>query len=146
MYLNCTNMYPLGFNVVFYNIFEPGVCQVWIIWLIFYNIFEPGVCQVWIMWLIFYNIFEPGVCQVWIMWLIFYSNWTFYLCICTLYNCKTKTNQKFADFKKKLCQFSIFNGNWIYCRQIFLNLIMHKPSLGSCEVPYTFWARSVQPL
>ena len=34
MYLNCTNMYPLGFNgLIGYrllNIFEPGVCPVWI--------------------------------------------------------------------------------------------------------------------
>ena len=36
MYLNCTNMYPLGFNgLIGYrllNIFEPGVCPVWIMW------------------------------------------------------------------------------------------------------------------
>ena len=33
-YLNCTNMYPLGFNGLIdcrlLNIFEPGVCAVWI--------------------------------------------------------------------------------------------------------------------
>ena len=34
MYLNCTNMYPLDFNGLIerclLNIFEPGVCPVWI--------------------------------------------------------------------------------------------------------------------
>ena len=34
MYLNCTNMYSLGFNGLtgcrLLNIFEPGVCPVWI--------------------------------------------------------------------------------------------------------------------
>ena len=36
MYLNCTNMYPLGFTGLkecrLLNIFEPGVCPVWIMW------------------------------------------------------------------------------------------------------------------
>ena len=31
-------------------------------------------------------------------------------------------------------------------RLIFEILIIHKPSLGSCNVPYTIWARSVQLL
>ena len=34
--LNCTNMYPIGFNRLIecrlLNIFEPGVCPVWIMW------------------------------------------------------------------------------------------------------------------
>ena len=37
MYLNCTNMHPLGFNGLIgcrlLIIFEPGVCPVWIMWL-----------------------------------------------------------------------------------------------------------------
>jgi len=36
MYLNCTNMYPLGFNGLIecrlLNIFEPGVCPIWMMW------------------------------------------------------------------------------------------------------------------
>ena len=38
MYLNCTNMYPLGFNGLIecrlLNIFEPGVCPFWIMWIL----------------------------------------------------------------------------------------------------------------
>ena len=44
--------------------------------------------------------------------------------------------------------FKIFNNlmkNEFWWRQIFEILIIHKPSLGSLDVPQKIWARSVQP-
>ena len=49
---------------------------------------------------------------------------TFSLCI----HCKTKTKK------------SNFVGG-----KFFLILIIYKPYLGTCEVPHTIWARSIQP-
>ncbi len=41
--------------------------------------------------------------------------------------------------------FSKIYGNRILFEANFFILIIHKPSLGSCEVPEKFWARSVPP-
>ena len=47
MYLNCTNMYPLGFDGLIecrlLNIFEPGVCSVWIMCLLSICVKVQGV-------------------------------------------------------------------------------------------------------
>ena len=60
--------------------------------------------------------------------------------------CKQITKTKnFADFPKKIRGFSIFSKIEFGWRQIFENLIIHKPTLGSREIPQKIWARSVQP-
>jgi len=65
---------------------------------------------------------------------------TFSFCI----QCKI-ISKNFADLKKKIRGFLKFNDNQIFGRQIFDNLIIHKPSLGSRDVPHKIWSRSVQP-
>ena len=45
---------------------------------------------------------------------------------------------------KTFREFLKFNENKICWRLIFEILIIHKPSLGSYEVPHKIWARSVQ--
>ena len=50
--------------------------------------------------------------------------------------CKTKTNKNFADFIKKNRAFSKFSKIEFCAWQIFENSIIHKPSLGSPEVPH----------
>ena len=53
--------------------------------------------------------------------------------------------KKFRGFyKKKIRGFSKFSKIEFWWRQIFKNLIIHKPSLGSREIPQKIWARSVQ--
>ena len=58
---------------------------------------------------------------------------------------KIKKKKNFADFQKKIREFSKFSKIDFWWRQIFENLIIHKPSLGSRDVPQKIWARSVQP-
>ena len=53
--------------------------------------------------------------------------------------------KNFADFQQKIRGFSKFSKIEFWWRQIFENLIIHKPFLGSHDVPQKIWARSVQP-
>ena len=64
--------------------------------------------------------------------------WTFSLCV----NCKTKT-KKFANFIKKISKF-YDNPSFVWLRLIFEILIIHKPSLRSCQVPHKIKTGSVQ--
>ena len=48
-----------------------------------------------------------------------------------------KTNKNFVDLKKISLIFKIFKNRFLL-RQIFLNYIIYKPSLGSHEVPQQF--------
>ena len=56
-----------------------------------------------------------------------------------------KKKKIFADFIKKNRGFFKFSKIEFGWRQIFENSIIHKPSLGSRDVPQKIWARSVQP-
>ena len=69
---------------------------------------------------------------------LLFQLWTFSLCI----HCKTKIHW---FHKKKIVDFENLLEIEICWRQIFKILIIHKPSLGSCEVPQKTWAESVQP-
>ena len=69
---------------------------------------------------------------------LLFQLWTFSLCI----HCKTKIHW---FHKKKIVDFENLLEIEICWRQIFKILIIHKPSLGSCEVPQKIWAESVQP-
>ena len=58
---------------------------------------------------------------------------------------KTITNESsriFQIFFRAVLNFTKIKSVWI---QVFVILSIHKPSLGSCEVPHKIWARSVQP-
>ena len=55
------------------------------------------------------------------------------------FSLRWKNNRNFADLQ--FC----FKISKVRSQLFFLNLIIHKPSLGSCEVSHKIWARSVQP-
>ena len=63
-------------------------------------------------------------------------------------HCKTK-QKEVRGFQQKISWiFKIFKNLMkieFWWRQIFENLIIHKPSLGSREIPQKIWTRSVQP-
>jgi len=63
-----------------------------------------------------------------------------------VYIVKQKQIKDFAEFIKKISMiFKMFKKRSLM-EAIFENLIIHKPSLGSREVPHKNFARSVQPL
>ena len=57
---------------------------------------------------------------------------------------KTKTSKKVRRFHNVFVNFQNFTNIKKCCRQLFEIMSIHKPSLGSCEVPHTIWAQSVQ--
>ena len=69
---------------------------------------------------------------------------TLSLSIFSLYSIKQKQNKNcgFHNFCSRVFKLLI---NKKLKTQIFQILIIHKPSLGSREVPHKIWARSVQP-
>ena len=73
MYLNCTNMYPLGFTGLIecrlLNIFKPGVCPVWIMWrrnFFLLSCFALGFLSLAIE-KVFWNLGGMGLCPPWIV-------------------------------------------------------------------------------
>ena len=60
--------------------------------------------------------------------------WKFFNCINC---CKTKTNKKVRRFFIKISWFSKFIKIEFCWRLVFKIFSIHKPSLGSCEVPHS---------
>ena len=72
---------------------------------------------------------------------IFTFNCEFFLFV---YIVKQK-QKKFADFVKKFVDFENLLEIKFCWKLIFEILIIHKPFLGSCEVPQKIWAGLFQP-
>ena len=65
--------------------------------------------------------------------------------IVNIFSLYTKTTRKVNGFKKKIVNFQNIMKIEFCWKLIFEILIIHKTSLGSCEVPpHKIWARSVQ--
>ena len=67
---------------------------------------------------------------------IFYFNWEHFLFV---YIIKQKQTKISRILQEKFRGFSKFSKTEFFQWQIFENSIVHKPSLGSCEIPQKFW-------
>ena len=68
-------------------------------------------------------------------------SWTFSLCM----HRETKTNKVRGFNKNNFVDFQNLMKIEFCWKLIFEILILHKPTMGSCEVSHNIWARLVQP-